>query len=63
MRTTLISAVATALVCCWQGFAQTSARATGVLADSSGALVPGAEIIIANLVGDSVQRLWIGGRQ
>lgn len=57
MRTTLISAVATALACCRQGFAQTSARATGVWADSSGALVSGAEIIITNLVGDSVQRL------
>jgi hypothetical protein len=40
-----------------QGFAQTSARAPRVWADSSGALVSGAEIIITNLVGDSVQRL------
>jgi hypothetical protein len=62
MRTTLISAVTTAQVCCWQGFAQISARATGVWVDSSVALVPGAEIILTNLVGDSVQRLWIGGR-
>jgi hypothetical protein len=62
MRTTLISAVATALVSCRQGFARTSARVRGVLPDSSGALVPGAEITITNLGGDSVQRLWIGAR-
>jgi hypothetical protein len=49
MRTTLISAVAAALLCDWQAFAQTSARATGVLADSSGAFVPGAELVVTTL--------------
>jgi hypothetical protein len=49
MRTTLISAVAVALVCGWQVFAQTSAGVKGVVTDSSGALVPGAEVVVTNL--------------
>src|SRR5260370_32745083 len=49
MRTTLISAVAVALVCGWQLFAQTSAGVKGVVTDCSGALVPGAEVVVTNL--------------
>ena len=44
MRTTLISALALALVCGRQAFAQTSAGVVGVVTDSSGALVPGARL-------------------
>ena len=43
MRTTFSSAVALALVWGLQAFAQTSAGVKGVVTDSSGALVPGAE--------------------
>ena len=49
MRTTLISMLAVATVCGWQAFAQTSAGIKGVVTDSSGALVPGAEIVVTNL--------------
>src|SRR5712692_1615237 len=49
MRSTLISVVAVAIVCGWEAFAQTSAGVKGVVTDSSGALVPGAEIVVTNL--------------
>src|SRR5438128_1519800 len=49
MRTTWISAVAVAMVCGWHAFAQTSAGIKGSVTDSSGALVPGANIIVSNL--------------
>src|SRR5450432_819974 len=49
MRTTLISTVAVAIVCGWQAFAQTSAGVKGIVTDSSGAMVPGAEIVVTNL--------------
>jgi len=49
MRTTLISAIAVAMVCGWRASAQTSASVKGVVTDSSGALVPGAEIVVTNL--------------
>src|SRR5690349_15572407 len=49
MRTTLISTVAVAMVWGWQVFAQTSAGVRGIVTDSSGALVPGAEIVVTNL--------------
>src|SRR5580700_10155320 len=44
MRTTLISAVALAVVCGWQAFAQTSGGVKGVVTDSRGALAPGARL-------------------
>jgi hypothetical protein len=49
MRTTLISVVAVVIVCGWEAFAQTSAGVKGVVTDSSGALVPGADIVVTNL--------------
>src|SRR5258708_37774071 len=49
MRTTLIAAVAGAMICGWQALAQTPAGAKGVVTDSRGALVPGAEIVVPNL--------------
>src|SRR5260370_34399653 len=49
MRTTLIPAVAVAMLCGWQALAQTSAGVKGVVTDSSGALVPGAEVVVTNL--------------
>src|SRR5437667_659476 len=49
MRITWISVVAVAIGCGWQAFAQTSAGVTGVVTDSSGALVPGAMIVVTNL--------------
>src|SRR6202790_5272071 len=49
MRTTCISALALAIVCGCPAFAQTSAGVKGVVTDSSGALVPGAEIVVTNL--------------
>src|SRR5216683_717425 len=49
MRTTWISAVAVAMICGCQAFAQTSAGVKGVVTDSSGALVPGTEIVVTNL--------------
>src|SRR5436305_12385114 len=49
MRTTWISALTVAMVCGWQASAQTSAGIKGVVTDSSGALVPGADIIVTNL--------------
>ena len=49
MRTTLSSLVAMALVWGLPAFAQTSAGVKGVVTDSSGALVPGAEITVTNL--------------
>src|SRR5258707_9399012 len=48
MRTTLLSAVAITFMF-GTAFAQTSAGVKGVVTDSSGALVPGAEIIVTNL--------------
>src|SRR6266436_6307974 len=49
MRITWILALAVVLVCGLQGFAQTTAGVTGVVTDSSGALVPGAMIVVTNL--------------
>jgi Carboxypeptidase regulatory-like domain/TonB dependent receptor len=49
MRTTLISALAVATLGGWQALAQTSAGIKGVLTDTSGALVPAAEITVTNL--------------
>src|ERR1700674_2022524 len=49
MRITWISVAAVAIGCGWQAFAQTSAGVKGVVTDSSGALVPGAEIVVTNL--------------
>ena len=49
MRTTWISAFTLAMVFGWQAFAQTSAGVNGVVTDSSGALVPGANIVVTNL--------------
>src|SRR6266436_1431391 len=49
MRTTWISALTFAIVCGWQAFAQTSAGIKGSVTDSSGALVPAAEIVVTNL--------------
>src|SRR5438876_11475935 len=49
MRTTWISALTVTMLCGWQAFAQTSAGVKGVVTDSSGALVPGAMIVVTNL--------------
>src|SRR5262245_21198554 len=49
MRIAWISALAIAIVCGWQAFAQTSAGVKGVVTDSSGALVAGAMIFVTNL--------------
>src|ERR1700736_3463426 len=49
MRTTWISALALTIVCGCPAFAQTSAGVKGVVTDSSGALVPAAEIVVTNL--------------
>ncbi len=49
MRITWISAIAVAILCGWQAVAQTSAGVKGVVTDSSGALVPGAMIVVTNL--------------
>ena len=49
MRITWISALAVAILCGWQAVAQTSAGVKGVVTDSSGALVPGAMIVVTNL--------------
>src|SRR5882724_7487364 len=49
MRITWISAVAVAILCGWQAVAQTSAGVKGAVTDSSGALVPGAMIVVTNL--------------
>ena len=49
MRTTWISALTVTMLCGWQAFAQTSAGVKGVVTDSSGALVPGATIVVTNL--------------
>jgi hypothetical protein len=49
MRTTLISAIAVGMLCGWQASSQTSAGIKGVVTDSSGALAPGAEIVVTNL--------------
>src|SRR5439155_24623392 len=49
MRTTWISAFAAATLCGSFAFAQTSAGIKGVVTDSSGALVPAAEIVVTNL--------------
>ena len=46
MRTAWISAIAVATMCGWQALAQTSAGVRGVVTDSSGALVPAAEIVV-----------------
>jgi hypothetical protein len=51
MRTTLISAVALAVVCGWQALAQTSACVKGVVTGSSGALVCGSRLGGARLGG------------
>jgi len=49
MKTKWISAIAIAMLCGWQVFGQTSAGVKGVVTDSSGAVVPGAEVIVTNL--------------
>src|SRR5438876_7929051 len=49
MRTTWISALTVTMLCGWQAFAQTSAGVKGLVTDSSGALVPGAMIVVTNL--------------
>jgi hypothetical protein len=49
MRSTSIPSVAVAILCGWQAFAQTSAGVKGLVTDSSGALVPNAEIVVTNL--------------
>jgi len=49
MKTKWISAIAIAMLCGWQVFGQTSAGVKGVVTDSSGAVVPGAEVVVTNL--------------
>jgi hypothetical protein len=49
MRSTSIPAIALAVLCGWQAIAQTSAGVKGLVTDSSGALVPNAEIVAINL--------------
>src|SRR5882724_1696477 len=49
MRTTWVSALTITMLCGWLAFAQTSAGVKGVVTDSSGALVPGATIVVTNL--------------
>jgi len=49
MRTALLPMLVALVTSGWQAFAQTSAGLKGVVTDSSGAVVPAAEIVVTNL--------------
>ena len=49
MRTALLPMLVALVTFGWQAFAQTSAGLKGVITDSSGAVVPAAEIVVTNL--------------